>query len=81
MKNAENFKNQTIGIEIEMTGITRQQAAIVIAKFFQTEETYVGGVYHALEVRMPDGRKWNVMRDSSIRPQQKKTRQNCVGKR
>ena len=56
MKNTDNLKNQTIGIEIEMTGITREKAAQTIAEFFQTQKTYVGGAYHAYEVRMPDGR-------------------------
>ena len=59
------------GIEIEMTGITREKAAKAIAGFFHTESRYVGGTYYAYEVTDTKGRVWKVMRDSSIHPQKK----------
>ncbi|WP_420838349.1 amidoligase family protein, partial [Allobaculum mucilyticum] len=38
-KQIENMKKQTIGVEIEMAGITRKAAIKVIAKYFNTEDT------------------------------------------
>ena len=39
------MKSQRFGIEIEMTGITRAHAARVIAGYFHTHATAIGGVY------------------------------------
>ena len=50
------MKNQNFGIEIEMTGITRSTAAKVIAGYFHTDATHVGGCYDAYSVRDNDGR-------------------------
>ena len=61
------MKTQKFGIEIEMTGITREQAAKVIAAYFQTGETnYVGGTYRTYEAKDCKGRAWKAMYDSSI---------------
>ena len=61
------MKNQTFGIEIEMNGILRTKAAAVIAAHFGTTESRPDGTcYHTQTIRMPDGRVWKVMRDSSI---------------
>ena len=61
------MKTQNFGIEIEMTGITREQAAKVIAVYFQTGETnYVGGTYRTYEAKDTKGRAWKAMYDSSI---------------
>lgn len=45
----ENMKQQTIGVEIEMSGISRQQVARVVARYFGTENTvrHDGGGYDA----------------------------------
>ena len=50
-----------------MTGITRSTAAKVIAGYFHTEATHVGGCYDAYSVRDNDGRMWKIMRDASVR--------------
>ena len=56
------MKTQKFGIEIEMTGITREQAAKVIAAYFQTGETnYVGGTYRTYEAKDTKGRAWKAM--------------------
>ena len=61
------MKNQTFGIEIEMNGILRIKAAAVIAAHFGTTESRPDGTcYHTQTIRMPDGRVWKVMRDSSM---------------
>lgn len=65
------MKNQTIGVEIEMTGITRQAAAQVVAEYFGTTANYVGGGYDAYEVEDNGGRIWKIMYDSSIKAKKK----------
>ena len=60
------MKTQNFGIEIELTGITRRDAAKIIAKHFGTTETYCGGAYRRYEVRDTQGRTWKLVYDSSI---------------
>lgn len=61
------MKTQTFGIELEMNGILRTKAAAVIAEHFGTAASDPDHtVYHTQTIRMPDGRVWKVMRDSSI---------------
>ncbi len=62
-------KTLTIGTEIEMTGLTREHAAKVVAKAlgvgYDDIEDY-GGTYYEYRVTAQDGRVWKLMRDSSI---------------
>ena len=60
------MKTQKFGIEIELTGITRRDAAKTIAKYFGTTETYCGGTYRRYEVKDTQGRTWKLVYDSSI---------------
>lgn len=62
------MKQQTIGCEIEMAEITRRKAATVIAEYFGTDDTvtYNGGTYKTWSCLDNKGRRWQVMRDSSI---------------
>lgn len=60
------MKTQKFGIEIELTGITRRDAAKIIAKHFGTTETYSGGTYRRYEVKDNQGRTWKLVSDSSI---------------
>lgn len=66
-----NMKEQTFGVEIEMTGITRSRAAKTIAAYFGTEEEHYGGSYDAYQAKDQQGRTWKAMSDSSIRAQRK----------
>ena len=52
------IKDQCFGVEVEMTGITRRQAAQALANYFGTAPYYAGGGY--------DGKVWSIMSDSSI---------------
>lgn len=70
-KGETHMKTQKFGIEIELTGITRKDAAKVIAKFYGTREIYEGGVYKFYSVPTNDGRCFKVMRDASIQPEMK----------
>ena len=58
--------NTTFGMEIEMTGITREMAAQVTATVIGGTSEWVGGHYDTYQVVGPDGRKWKFMSDSSI---------------
>lgn len=64
----DEMKKQTIGCEIEMTGLTRRKAAEVIAEHFGTLGTvyYRGGCYSTYTCRDSKDRTWQVMSDSSI---------------
>ena len=65
------LKDQCFGVEVEMTGITREQAATALASYFATDARYVGGAYDKWCVTDRDGKEWTVMRDSSIHGEQK----------
>lgn len=60
-----NMKDQTIGIEIEMTGITRKQVAEVIAE--QTGGSIYWKPGGGARITEPDGRGWDVKYDISIK--------------
>lgn len=72
MTNTQTFiaamKQQTIGCEIEMAEITREDAARVIASHFGTQGSvhYDGGGYDTWSCLDTKGRRWQVMRDVSI---------------
>ena len=63
--------NTRFGTEIEFTGITRNEAAKVVAKQLNGTVSHVGGGYDAYNITAPDRRVWKVMFDSSITPQKK----------
>lgn len=50
------MRTQTFGVEIEMTGITRQAAADVAAEFFGTASTHLGGGYDKYAATDSSGR-------------------------
>lgn len=59
--------SQKFGVEIELTGITRCAAAKVVAGYFSTQATHVGGGYDAYVVRDNQDRQWKIVNDASIR--------------
>ena len=67
-----NIQNQNFGVEIELTGITRSEAAQVIAKHYGTDRVETGYDYYnsryAIDTK---GRKWRCMSDASINCQRK----------
>lgn len=65
------MKSQKFGIEVELTGITRNATAKVIAKYFNTEVIYEGGSYNTYTVKDNKKRKWKAMSDASISPRKK----------
>lgn len=63
------LKNQLFGVEVEMTGITRETAAKIVAEVLgTTPETPDGTCYKTRIIKDIAARKWKIMRDSSIEP-------------
>ena len=60
------LKDQCFGVEVEMTGITREQAAWALANYFGTTPRNTGGYYDKWKVRDPAGKDWTLMSDGSI---------------
>lgn len=69
------MRAQRFGIEIELTGITREEAAKVIAEYFGTESYYIGTYYKTYGAKDRKGREWKATFDSSIVAQKKIRRQ------
>lgn len=69
---AIDLKDQTFGVEIEFTGISRERAAEVIADYFDTfHSSSDGSCYDTRKIIDSQGRKWQIMRDSSISPERR----------
>ncbi|NBK19143.1 amidoligase family protein [Anaerotruncus sp. 1XD42-93] len=63
------MKKQTIGVEVEMNSITRQNAAKLAAEFFGTgrfQDTARRNGYHTWSAWDAQGREWKFQRDVSI---------------
>lgn len=69
------MKNQTIGVEIEMTGITKAEAAEIAITFLGGRITREYNGYDTYNIIAPDQRIWKIMNDASI-----KTMKNTKGK-
>lgn len=69
------MKNQTIGVEIEMTGITKVEAAEVTVNFLGGRITREYDGYDTYNIIAPDQRVWKIMNDASIN-----TMKNTKGK-
>lgn len=64
--NFEGICKRKFGIEIEMTGLTRSQAAKAISKVLGNNPIHDGGYYDKFSVIDAKGRKWSVVYDGSI---------------
>ena len=63
------LKNQKFGVEVEMTGISRERAAKVVAEVLGTTPSRPDSTcYETRTIADQAARKWKVMRDSSIHP-------------
>lgn len=69
-----DMKEQRFGIEIEMTGLSRQKAAQVLTTHFGRPVNQDGGYYGEYSVLDSQERKWKVMSDGSIDCQKKEGR-------
>ena len=69
LRQIEEMKKQTIGVEVEMNNIARDKAARVAAKFFGTgryENTAGRNGYYTWSAWDAQGREWKFQRDVSI---------------
>lgn len=66
-----DMKDQRFGIEIEMTGLTRQSAAQVLSEHFGHSISNDGGYYGEYSVLDGESRRWKIMSDGSINCQKK----------
>lgn len=61
------LKNQLFGVEVEMTGITREKAAKIVAEVLgSTPSSPSRNCYQTRTIADQANRKWKIMRDSSI---------------
>ena len=68
-RQVEEMKKQTIGVEVEMNGITRSRAAEVAADFFGTgrfQDTARRNGYYTWSAWDGEGREWKFQKDVSI---------------
>lgn len=66
-----DMKKQRFGIEVELTGITREKAAQVAAEHFGTTARYDGTYYNVYSALDNQGRKWQFVSDASITAERK----------
>jgi len=64
-------RTQFLGIEIEVTGITRKETAEVVAKLFNNMAYHRGGAYDEYQVLDAKARTWKIVSDASIIPMKK----------
>lgn len=65
--NFEGIKKRSYGIEIEMTGLTRNRAAKAISTVLGNAPVHHGSSYDKYTVRDEKGREWSIVYDGSIR--------------
>ena len=66
-----DFFKTNFGIEIELTGITREKAARIVADHLRGSIQRQNDYYDSYKVTAPDGRGWKIMYDGSLRCQRK----------
>lgn len=66
-----DLREQKIGIEVEMTGITRRRATEVISEYLGSTANHEGGGYGTYSVIDNENRKWKLVRDGSIKCQKR----------
>lgn len=65
------IKEQNFGVEIEMTGVTREEAAKIIAEYYSGRAYYAGTYYKTWAATDRKGRIWKAMSDASINTEKK----------
>ena len=69
--NEIGIKDQRFGVEVEFTGITREDAAQALAGYFGTSARHMGGSYDKWVVKDTEGKDWALMSDASIKGERK----------
>ena len=65
------IKDQCFGVEIELTGITREEAAEALGAYFGTTPQRSYDNYDSWYVPDREGKQWRIMSDGSIRAEWK----------
>lgn len=73
--------NKNFGIEIEFTGITRNEATKVAAEYLNGTVTNTSDYYDTKKITTADGRVWKIMSDGSISCQKRQGRQKIAATR
>ena len=73
--------NKNFGIEIEFTGITRNEATKVAAEYLNGTVTNTSDYYDTKKITTADGRVWKIMSDGSISCQKRQGRQKVAATR
>lgn len=73
MNMMDKIAGLTFGCELEYVGISQRHAAKVVAKTVGGEWYYEGAHLNNYVVRMPDGRKWQIVSDASVGRQSGRT--------
>ena len=69
MRQVEEMKKQTIGVEVELNGISRENAAKIAARYFGTrryQNMARRNGYSTWSAWDADGREWKFQKDTSI---------------
>lgn len=66
-----DMKDQCFGVEVEFTGITREQAANALAEYFGTTPRHDSDFYDSWYVKDTKGKEWKFMFDGSIKTEQR----------
>lgn len=72
------LRKQKFGVEVEMTGITRETAAKVVGELLGNTPSRPSGCYHTRTILDSVGRNWKVMYDSSIKPTRNDNSHSCI---
>lgn len=75
-----DLKEQYFGTEIEMTGITREEAANAVGELFGTQPYYIGTYYSTWGVRDLEGKEWKFTYDKQKNGRSSE-REHCRGKK
>lgn len=74
------IQGQNFGVEIEMTGITRKDAAAVIAEYYGSAPRYIGSGYDTYGATDRKGRTWKATSASGLSPQETKSVHSIANK-
>ncbi|WP_455436181.1 amidoligase family protein [Hungatella hathewayi] len=64
-----DMKMQKFGLELEFTGITREEAALVIGEYWGSKPRKYNGNHDSYRIMDSSNRKWRVVYDGSIVPE------------
>lgn len=64
-----DYRFMNWGIELEFSYISRKKAANIVASYFNSTATYIGGPLHEHHITDEKSRVWKIVKDNAIRPE------------